>query len=332
LDYELGEEEGAGAEGNASMLLHPFLPLAVAAAVIFSVPVVAGFFLNPFSMSFNLIELLVWLLITIILGLLLQVFLQAVQRARYRRPFHNSELRSLVDQAARCIEYEDDVEIWMCPGEKQILLGLSAVLFRSVIISQPTAQDILDRPEEGEAVLADVLVKLRKNRILSTWAPISLVVVGSLLDVYYYYTPLSFKIALACASIVGFILIQGAIIRPGPTRKKDLILQQYGVHPDVARVTVFKGSQLSLAEEEIIIKRKQNPMEDPEKRKNTWGAYFASLGVSAIVATLLYLLMFQDAPSFFIAMGLDVFIPLMVFLMTFEILFIGYDLRYNNGR
>ncbi len=330
-DYEIGEETGAGVEGNAPMLLYPFLPLVVATGVNFSVLIVADFFPNPFSLSFNLMDLSFWLLIWTVLGLLLQLFLQAVQRARYRRLLHSSELRDLVDQTAQRIGYENDVEIWMCPSEKQILLGLSTVLFRSVIISQPAAQDILDRPEEGEAVLANILVGLRSGRILSTWAPVSLVIVGSLMGVCLHYAQLSLKITFAIASIAGFILIQGALIRPGPTRKKDLVLLQYGVHPDVARVAVFKGSQLSLAEKETIIKRKQDPMEDPEKRKNTWGAYFASLGVSAIVATLLYLLFFQNAPIFFTVMGFNVLIPLMVFWMTFEILFIGYDMRYNDG-
>ena len=291
--YVIGHEKRVGREGNAPVLLWDLLPIELALFI----PIVAWDF--PFlpGFEFTVIGVILVALMLIVIGLSIFAILQFILTIRFRNPYHNTELELLINKAKTRMGYSSNPEIWLYSSSKQILLPLSALLFKAIVLSKPAVDDLLASPEDGEIVLADVLISLEGRPMPSTWGPLVAFVLLSLIK--FPWIGLSDQTArgILWFFLLVFVLIMGyAVMRPH-RQKKDPVRREYHAYSDSARCVVFRNEQPSETELKEIIKQSQQPFLGPESRKRS--------AVSLIIAVTLCIIAWSVTQDFVERIGLN---------------------------
>ncbi|NHJ15084.1 MAG: hypothetical protein EAX95_15485 [Candidatus Thorarchaeota archaeon] len=166
--------------------------------------------------------------------------------------------------------------------------------------------------------MAREATKIKEGLFLSTWLPVIIFVGCQIPVIWIHVVPLSLRITLALLAIVALscIFIWGEIW--GPRNKGDRILQEYGLHPDEARILVFRGQPPRAEEASKILKEtltsESASISGGRKLLNVTG----SLALALAFSYLLYVLVFPGkTPSSLVELGVDVLVPAFVFLFVF---------------
>lgn len=327
--YELNYEDSReGGKGNIPLSLYPLLSF----DVMFGISIgFGGILFSQYTSPIGILELMGRAAVLIVIALVILLVIHFFQRRRHRAPVEIPEFRVLLDHAAKRIGYEDDIEVWTCEQTTVVLAGLATFLSRAIVVSESAVKDILAKPLEGEVVLARAVANLRTNHFMSTWIPITLFVGGQLLASWAFLTPLSLKISLAFLAIAAMSCLSIWSEIRGPRSKGDSILQEYGLHPDEARIWVFRGMP-PRPDEALNIRRGEEDSESasaPTGKKIEYIA--ASLVIAAAVSYLLHVLVFLGkTPSNLVELGIDVLVPLLVFFITFEIGMVLFSRRVKS--
>ena len=143
---------------------------------------------------------------------------------------------------------------------------------------------------------------------------------------------LELKIPLGYIGVSLLILDQGYRNIHGTKIRDNHVSSAYQIHPDIARIRVFRGEEPT--EEEWEKTRSNIPgtwLPNPHSNR-TANAFFISLSISILAGYASYLFMFSliVIPSL-IAVGLDLLGPLLVFSILFEVLYVGCS-RYLKGQ
>ncbi len=200
----------------------------------------------------ELVDLVAKEIVICVLGALSIILIQSYQKWKFRSPYQNGALRELLDRAAKHVGVTRSFEVWSYDTDKPCLLGLTTLRFSAVVVSETAAQDIIAHGRDGEAVMADILARMKHGGRTNTWAPFSIIAMPSLFMLWLMVSEPNLKVALAIFGI--FVLIAMDIMPPVAAGRQPwkTVLETYGVHPTAARILVFRGREPN-AEERLKI-------------------------------------------------------------------------------
>jgi hypothetical protein len=285
-EYKIGYEKGVGRMGNAPYLLYDSLPLDFSFFLL-TVSASASF-LGTIELGSSLYLILFWFLYFFVIILLIIVSFQLILRYRFRKPYTSHELEEVMSRASKRMGFSRCVELWLLHGNKQVLLPLSGLLYRSIVISKQAEEDLLASPENAEIILADNLKDLEGQPVPSTWLPVAVFVPFSFLLVQW--TGLTTSLAIGIFSVFYWIIVVIGGIRlalGGGRRKKNPILTEYGTHPDVARCFVFRKSAPTEDELQSIFRVRHEPFDIAGNRLAGIFSYLSAVLISAGVGFVL---------------------------------------------
>lgn len=320
-DYKLGHEKEAGRLGNAPILLYDLLPFELSFLI---VPILLARtpFYPPVSIPFTFTGIILWLIITTTLAFIIQVVFQLFLRHRYRDPYSKNELYSILAKASRRIDDMQDFEFWLLPSYKQVFLPLTGFFYRSIIISPRVEEDLLASPDAAEVIFADVIVQMKSQRFLRLWLPIVIFVAFSVWTVHWVGFTTNLAVSLAWM-IYGFLVIVSLMrVVFGRAPSKNHVLDEYSVHPDVARCRVFRGTEPTESEMKEMSKKLHDPLSKEVDRTRGFLLFLAALIISILVAIVLtsWELSFNLTNLPQIDWILP-FLTMILSLVTFEVLF-----------
>ena len=315
--YELGHEKGAGKLGNGPAFLNNFLPtdLSILALTLFPLfPAVI--------MPFTIYGVFQWLVTSLSIALVIQIGLQGILRHHYRRLYTNSELEQILSRVNGRMGFSVEVELWEYSSDKPVLVPISSPLYRALVISKPAEEDLLISPTMAEPVLADHIKDIQGGPISSAWFPIFIFVLISPFLVQWTGLPLNLAVNILWALFFVIVIVIGRTVLVGKDNLRNVVLEAYGIHPDMARCVVFRGSQPTEAEMREISKRPIDPLSKDVFRMKAGFSFFAALFLSLLVGMALtswvsslnppgYPIIFEG--MFFLPIGVSVFVFLVLF-------------------
>ncbi|MFW9920281.1 MAG: hypothetical protein ACFFED_11820 [Candidatus Thorarchaeota archaeon] len=326
-NYVPDRERQMGKEGNVPILISDLASFEF--VIIFGFVMIAPVFYRE---GIDLVGFIVlWPLSILICWVALYV-LHIFQKRRYRVICEDQEIGSMVAQATQRLGYQKYFEIWIIPTITQVLIPLYTLTSRALVISEGAIEDILAQPDEGEVVLANAIGDLANSFFLHVKIPIILGFTVTLTTAWLSLEVLELKIPLAYLGVLVFILLQAETDIRGPRILNNPTVRIYHIHPDIARIHVFRGDEPTEEEQKIMRERVPGTRPPNPHKRSIAIAFVASVAISILVGYLSYAFLFSmlALPSS-IAEGLDLLGPLLVYFLLFEVLFVGYTL-YLKGQ
>jgi hypothetical protein len=174
----------------------------------------------------------------------------------------------------------------------------------------------------AEPVLADHLKDIQGGPISSGWFPIFIFVLVSSFLVQWTGLPLGQAASIVWALFFVLVIFIGRTVLVGKDNLRNVVLEVYGVHPDMARCEVFRGSQPNRAEMREILKKPIDPLSKDGSRVKAGVSYFAALFLSLLAGMSLNSWISTFIPPgheifyggmFFLPIGVSLFVFLVVF-------------------
>ena len=122
-------------------------------------------FLNPKT------DYLIWIFVNIIAAFAFHMLILAQKRHKFRHPISNYELESLVSRAKDRLEISRKVELWAIDDSGFVLTRATNLLFSCIIMSSSVINKLLEKPDSGEIILADELIRIDRGsrKFLFVW-------------------------------------------------------------------------------------------------------------------------------------------------------------------
>lgn len=316
--YTLGREIGVGTEGNAPIPLWQFWSPFIALCLSFGPDAEFSFY------TMTLERMIQWILVLPIICVIVLLVFQWYVKRKYQTEFSNQRFEELIYQAKTRMRYTRDFEIWRLPQKKHILMGNAGFLHTALIVTEPTVQDILAKPEEGEVILASAVKYLQLVRKISTWGSIAfLFIMTTIFVILKFVTPvgLSWGVAVAWLAI---ILFPSPMVMRHAREKSNDIEREYGIHPNAARLIVFRGSPPTDREVRKYITREFGVFDDYSQYRRALGLFLISAIVSIVVGISFYMfLLGVSSPLFSLVEGFRVGVSWFVAVVVFTVFYIG---------
>jgi hypothetical protein len=194
------------------------------------------------------------------------MFLMILQ-TRYKNPQSNPEFTEMSGRVHQKILVPSRAQVWVRESVNPYIVSTYNPVFDAVIVSQPMVDLMLERPQAGEVLLAYHLARIPRNRwfgdfggsliLLALFTYLSaifliplIISVMSMMSVMGAFILISLGSAFMYAIVIPLLptlIIKGAFWRHEPAFMR--IQEIYGMHPQVAKVEVERGTPLN--EEEI---------------------------------------------------------------------------------
>ncbi len=316
-DYKIGHEKWAGQFGNAPILLTSITSLEITLIALTLLPLVPSM-----TIPFTLYGVFQWLVISVSIAVSIQIGFQMILRRHYRKVYTNFDLEQILSKVNGRMGFSSEFELWGYSSDKPVLVPVSTPLYRALVISRPAEEDLLASPEMAETILADHLKDIQNGYTFSAGLPIFIFVLVS--SVLVQWTGLSLGQAVSIAWTLFFVLVIviGWTVLVGKDNLRNMVLEVYGVHPDMARCVVFRGSQPTEAEMRDILKKPIDPLSKDVFRMKACLSFFAALFFSLLAGIVLnswvstlnppgYPIIFEG--MFFLPIGVSVFVFLGLF-------------------
>lgn len=258
----------------------------------------------------------------LIAGATFILIIQLYQIIRYKIPCQDEEFQYLLHNAATKIGYSDEVEVWSYESTKPIFVHFATVLSNVIVISTSACTDMLTRPEEGEAILADALLDLEQNRRSRIWIPLSLYIGPIILMLWWFITPVPVKMIFLLV-IVGVSIPCTFIreVRPTIQQKTNPVMEIYGIHPDAAKIHVFRGAPPTSTEEKNIRKDEDDQQSTPRSTLLVLLVISSSVLLALVVALIVTQLIVVTLPSIIDLIGSRDLFMLIIFGISLVIVF-----------
>ncbi len=152
-------------------------------------------------------DYLIILPVNIIAALTFYMLISARKRHKFRHPISNYDLESLVSRAKERLEISRTVELWSIDDDGFVLTRETNLLFSCIVMSNSVINKLLEKPESGEIIIADELVRIEGSSRIFEF-------VWSLMHFFLFsFTIYAFQETLFQLLLpVGVILIQAVII------------------------------------------------------------------------------------------------------------------------
>lgn len=325
-EYKIGHEKGAGQFGNAPLFLTSFTPLEITLAALALLPLVP-----LITIPFTLYGVFQWLVVSVSIAVAIQIGTQLILRRHYRKVYTNSELEQILSRVNRQMGFSSEFELWEYSSDKPVLAPVSALLYRALVISKPAEEDLLASPEMAETVLADQLKDMQSGHTISTGLPIFIFVLVASFLVQWTGLPLGLAVNIVWALFFVFVIVIGWTVLVGKDNLRNVVLEVYGVHPDMARCVVFRGFQPTKAEMRDILKRPIDPLSKDVFRMKAGISYFAALFLSLLAGMALNSWVSNlFPPDYPIILEVVYFLPIGVSVFVFLALFgLAVRVRYE---
>ncbi len=319
-DYRVGAEAYPRSSGNAPFLLWPIFPY------LLSYFLGAFLSISSYFVPLTPIAVAVWLLMMLLIAILIQLLFHLFLRVRYRTIMDDPAMMKLLNQAQDRMSFSWRPEIWMHPDSWPILLAVPNPLCNAIVISKSAAADILQRPREGEIILADGMKTIQGYRPHLNAVLQMLIFIHSPALSVSWGKPYPLGVQLIDYSTpflwIGIIVVAGfGLWYLGRPRENPIHLT-YGIHPNVAKLIVFRGSDVTPHEAQKAIQDSRGPMGHPEKRKKMWAAFITSAAISIGLVVALYVFWPPVVDPFFHQGILST--RTLIASMLFMLLFFGY--------
>jgi hypothetical protein len=211
---------------------------------------VLSFFLYATQIAIDIPE---WLAVTIVAGLVVQFGSAVFKKRRFYNPVINEDIIALFQAATDDVGRGKEIQLWFRDIDRGILLSAANILFKAMLLSGSTIQDILSKGEKGKVILAKEILSVERIN------PISRVAIGLLwfiLISLFESASIGGPAESALLSIfsmgpivmVFFIVAVLAALLLIPftqcrsNDKIDQVIEElYGTHPEAARIEVLTG-------------------------------------------------------------------------------------------
>ncbi|MFW9834875.1 MAG: hypothetical protein ACFFEK_12825 [Candidatus Thorarchaeota archaeon] len=316
--YTVGREIGVGTEGNAPILLWQLWPPFIALCLSFAPDSEFSFY------TITLERVVQWILVLPIICLIVLLVFQRYVKRKYQTEFSNQRFEELISQAKSRMRYTLDFEIWLLPQKKHILMGNAGFLYTALIVSEPTVQDILATPEEGEVILASAVKNLQLVRKISTWGSIAfLFIMTTIFTILKLVTPVGWSWGIAVGWLVMILFPSPMVMRYAREKSNDIEME-YGIHPNAARLIVFRGSPPTDREVQKYITREFGVFDDYSQYRRALGLFLISAIVSIVVGILFYMFLLRvSSPLFSLVEGFRIGVSWFVAIIVFAVFYIG---------
>ncbi len=214
---------------------------------------------------------LIPLLLMLLVGTASHILFLLILNTRFKNPSSNPAFHDMVGRVHQKILVPSSTQVWIRKSNAPFIVSTYNLIFNAVIVSEPMVELMLNRPEASEVLLAFHLARIPRRRWLGDY-------VGSLiLIVILTFLSASFLIPIVAAmitmwqtmgsliilsltssllpivilSIFFVIIIRGAFWRHEPAFLR--VIEVYGIHPQVAKVEVERGTPLDEEEMQSVI-------------------------------------------------------------------------------
>ncbi len=254
--------------------------------------VVLSFFLYTLRISIDIFQ---WLLVSIVAGLIVQFTVALFKKRRFCNPVSNEDLIALFQAVTDDVGTGKEIQLWFRDIDRGIFLSTANPLFKAILLSESTIEDILGRADKGKIVLAkEVLMIERINSISRVTIGLLAFALFSFFESAPFFWPLSLDVFPAAfeGSILLFLVVIAflMLVSLAPFIHfrshigiDDLLENLYGFPPAVAKMEVFTGARVT---DEAL---------DEAKRASEEGgprSLRVAMKVSAIVAIIAFVVTF----------------------------------------
>ena len=198
------------------------------------------------------------------------VFMELLQ-LRYKNPPSKSEFQDMVGRVQQKILVPSRVQVWVRESVNPYIVSTYNPIFDAVIISEVMVDMMLQRPEAGEALLAFHLARIPRSRwfgdfggsliLVTLFTYLSIIgLIPMIVSMMFMVSMMGGLIFLSLGSYfmyIGVILflptliIKGAFWRHEPAFVR--MQEVYGMHPQVAKVEVERGTPLNEEEMQAVV-------------------------------------------------------------------------------
>lgn len=262
----------------------------------------SGFLFLFFGYSFLSTNWLISLLLMLLVGTITHFIFLLILGFRYKNPPTNAAFLDLIGRVHQKILVPSNAQVWVRSSNDPFITSTYNPVFCAAIVSEPMVELMLNRPETGEVLLAFHLARIPRNRwfgdyvgslvllvILTYLSSLFLIPVIisaiSMIEIFGLLMIVSLLSSLMSYFIIPFFLaffIKGAFWRHEPVFLR--VAEVYGMHPQVAKVEVERGTPLDEEETQSVI---WGVREWEKKRRGS-----RRLGVSTIVTITIGLILF----------------------------------------
>jgi len=245
-------------------------------------------------------------------------------KRKYQTEFSDQRFEEIVNQAKSRMGYKREFEIWLLPGVKQVLIGNAGFLHSALVVSEPAIQDILAKPEEGEVILASAVDRLKIHRSINTWVSIGILILYTSVMVLYGLTfPLITGLWIVTAWTCFIMCLSPMLMRSNREKSND-VQKEYGIHPNAARLIVFRGVPPTDREVQKYITREFGVFDDYSQYRRASVIFGISIIASIFVSVLLFLLLLGiDHPLFSMVESFRVYVTFLVSILVFAVFYFG---------
>ncbi|MHA1771589.1 MAG: hypothetical protein ACTSXS_08415 [Candidatus Thorarchaeota archaeon] len=180
---------------------------------------------------------------------------------------------------------------------------------------------MLTRPEKSEAILADALLNLERNRRAQIWIPLFLYIGPVILMLWWFITPAPVKVIFILIAVCVAVLrtfIQE--VRP-KIRKANPVIDLYDIYPDAAKIYVFRGAPPTSAEEDKIRKDACDQQPTPRPTLLVLFVMAFSILLALVVALVVTQIIVVTLPTIADLIGSRELVMLIIFAISFMINF-----------
>ena len=220
----------------------------------------------------------------------------------YKNPPTNPAFIELIGRVHQKILVPSNAQVWVRSSNDPFITSTYNPVFCAAIVSEPMVELMLNRPEAGEVLLAFHLARIPRNRWFGDYVGslVILVILAYLSALFLIPVIISaismielfglLMIGNLLSSLMSYFIIplllaffiKGAFWRHEPVFLR--VAEVYGMHPQVAKVEVERGTPLDEEETKSVI---WGVREWEKKRRSS-----RRLGVSTIVTILIGLILF----------------------------------------
>ncbi|MFW9810028.1 MAG: hypothetical protein ACFFE6_11690 [Candidatus Thorarchaeota archaeon] len=210
-------------------------------------------------------------LLILSIGTLLYFVFLLILSVLYKNPPTNPSFHELIGRVHQKILVPSNAQVWIRQSKDPFITSTFNPVFSAVIVSEPMTELMLNRSEAGEVLLAFHLARMPRKPwfgdyvgslvlllVLTYTSGLILVPVVismlSMIDVLGLYIIASLFSSLLYNFFFPFFLaliIKGAFWRHEPAFLR--VTDVYGMHPQVAKVEVERGSPLNEEEMQTVI-------------------------------------------------------------------------------
>ncbi|MHA2025248.1 MAG: hypothetical protein ACW98U_05035 [Candidatus Thorarchaeota archaeon] len=230
------------------------------------------------------------------------VFIELLQ-VRYKNPPTNSEFQDMIGRVQQKTLVPSRTQVWVRDSMNPYIVSTYNPLFSAVIVSEVMIDMMLERPQTGEVLLAFHLARMPQSRwfgdlggsliLVTLFTNLSIIgLIPMILSMISMWSMMGMLILVSLVPSLTYVggiiflptlIIKGAFWRHEPVFVR--IQEVYGMHPQVAKVEVERGTPLNEEEMQAVVWGVRE-WERKKRISRRWG-------ISAIVVIITGLIFLQ---------------------------------------